>query len=57
MYIHEKLMLCALDLLDEYHLESIDIIGELCQAGFTLPAFSPVGLRKFHDELKEKSGS
>ena len=55
MYIHEKLMLCALDLLDEYKMESIDIVGELCQEGFTLAAFSPAGIINLHDELKAKA--
>lgn len=55
MYIHEKLMLYALDLSDEYHLDCIDIVGELCQAGFTLAAFSPAGLINVHDELKAKA--
>lgn len=55
MFIHEKLMLCALDLLNEYHLEPIDIVGELCQAGHTLSAFSNDGLRKLHEELQERS--
>jgi hypothetical protein len=54
MYIHETIMLCALDLLKEHNLESIDIIGELCQAGFTLAAFSPAGLVNLHNELKTK---
>lgn len=54
MYIHEKLMLCALDLLNEHHLETIDIVGELCQAGFTLSAFNDAGIRKMHGELTAK---
>ena len=54
MYIHEKLMLCALNLMGEYHLEKSDIIGELCQAGFCMSAFSDAGLEKLRDELKEK---
>lgn len=55
MYIHEKLMLCALDLLDEYKLQSIDIVGELYQVGFTLAAFSPSGIINLHSELKAKA--
>jgi len=57
MYIHEKLMLCALDLLDEYQLKTIDVVGEICHAGFTLSAFTDEGIRKLHDELKQKAGA
>jgi len=54
MYIHEKIMLHALDLLAEYHLDAKEIIGELCQAGHVLAAFNDNGLRKLRDELREK---
>ena len=54
MYIHEKIMLCALDLLNEYHLETIDVVGELCQAGFALSAFNDAGIFKLHKELTAK---
>lgn len=54
MYIHEKLMLCALDLMDQYDLEKSEIIGEICQAGFCMSAFTDNGLRKLHDDLKNK---
>jgi hypothetical protein len=52
MFIHEKIMLNAIDLLDEYHLENVDLIGELCHAGFVLAAFNDDGLRKLRDELR-----
>ena len=54
MYIHEKLMLCALDLLVKENLQTVDIVGELCQAGFTIAAFSNEGIRNLHNELRAK---
>lgn len=54
MFIHEKIMLCALDLMEEYHLETIDMVGELCQAGFVLSAFNDNSIRKLCNELREK---
>ena len=55
MFIHEKLMLHALNLGDQYHIETIGMVGELCQAGHILSALNDNGIRKLHDELKEKA--
>lgn len=55
MFIHEKLMLCALDLANEYHLEAIATIGMICQAGHELSELNDNGIRKLHEELKARA--